>query len=136
MKSIIGAIAPTIVVWSILALATNGHAASETRVTNMLGPQAQATADVSIVNFSFQPDTLTIKVNDAVRWTNNEQSPIMHTSTSDTGLWGSSPLSSGDTFTHTFTTTGYFAYHCAIHPSMVGAVRVIAPSYFPLITHP
>lgn len=135
MKPIIGVTAPAIVVWSILSLATIGHPSSETRVTDTLGPQAQATADVSIVNFSFQPDTLTIKANDAVRWTNNDQFPIMHTSTSDTGLWSSSPLSSGDTFTHTFTTTGYFAYHCAIHPSMVGAVRVIAPSYFPIITH-
>jgi len=37
---------------------------------------------------------------------------------------GSQAFQNGETYRHTFTTTGTFRYHCSIHPYMVGEVIV------------
>lgn len=86
-----------------------------------------ATQNVSMVDFSFQPQSITIQVGDTIVWRNNGASP--HTSTSDTpGLWDSGFLSPGQTFSQTFNTAGTFAYHCIPHAGigMVGTVIVQA----------
>jgi len=47
--------------------------------------------------------------------------------TSDSGTeLGSATLTAGKTFSHTFTTTGTFQYHCTIHTYMVAKVVVLA----------
>jgi plastocyanin len=50
--------------------------------------------------------------------------PTAHTWTADDGGWDSGSLAQGASSTHTFTTAGTFAYHCAIHASMKGTVVV------------
>jgi plastocyanin len=87
-------------------------------------PVSAASTSVSIVDFSFNPPTVTIHVNDTVVW--NWVGPTTHTSTSDTGVWDSGFLSSGNAqFTHAFTSSGSFPYHCNVHPTlMMGTVTV------------
>ncbi len=54
-------------------------------------PQA-ATSSVTIQNFAFVPQTVTINAGDSVRWTNTD-SGVSHTSTSNTpGVWDSGAL--------------------------------------------
>jgi len=74
------------------------------------------------VDFGFSPVTLAVTKGTTVTWTNTGDAP--HTVTADGGLFGSGTLAGGDTFSHLFTTTGTFAYHCAIHASMTGTVIV------------
>lgn len=81
------------------------------------------TADVSIVDFAFEPATITVTRGTDVRWTNN--GAVSHTTTSDTGLWDSGSLGPGGVFTQTFDTTGVYSYHCALHPEMQGRVVVV-----------
>ncbi|MFE0044273.1 cupredoxin domain-containing protein [Streptomyces albireticuli] len=96
----------------------------------MAGPAASAAAPakpaaeviVLIEDFQFVPSSVTIRVGDTVRWTNNDSAT--HTSTSDNGVWNSGNLTAGTSFRHTFRTAGSFSYHCAIHPSMTGTVTV------------
>jgi uncharacterized protein (TIGR03118 family) len=98
-----------------------------------------ATTKVSIVDFGFQPANITIKVGDTVTWTNTGS--FAHTSTSGTttggaphpdGLWDSGLLSTGRTFSHTFTKAGVFPYYCTPHfTSMVGTVTVQAAANVP-----
>jgi len=74
-----------------------------------------ATFTVSLVNFSFQPSTLTINVGDTVHWVWNSN---FHSTTSVAGIaeqWDSGVHNSGFTFDHTFTQVGSFAYYCQIH---------------------
>lgn len=88
--------------------------------------RAATTVDVSIVNFAFQPDTITIQPGDTVRWTNNAVSTA-HTVTSDSGsseTFDSGTLNQNDVFTHTFNSVGDFGYHCSIHPVMTGTIHV------------
>ena len=85
-----------------------------------------ATANVNIIDFAFNPATVTIQVNDSVVW--NWIGPTVHTSTSNNGLWDSGFLDASDTkFTHTFTSSGSFPYFCTIHPFMTASVTVQNP---------
>src|SRR2546421_13129805 len=69
---------------------------------------AQTTSDVSIINFSYQPDPIHVPVGSTVRWTN--QDSVDHTSTSDTGIWDSIAISQGHHFSFTFNSAGTFTY--------------------------
>jgi plastocyanin len=91
-----------------------------------------ATTPVSIVDFVFQPQTVTINVGDQVTWTNG--GPSGHTATSDTGVWDSGLLNVGQTFSFTFNTAGSFPYHCTIHPFMLGTINVQGPTSTPTRT--
>ncbi len=82
------------------------------------------TVNVSIVDFAFNPKTITVSVGTTVQWTNNGGAPHTVTSTSGSPAFDSGTLSSGETFRHTFTTAGEFSYRCSIHPSMTGKVIV------------
>ncbi len=86
------------------------------------GTAGADTVDVSIPGFLFSPDTAVITAGSTVRWTNNHTTS--HTSTSNTAVWSSGPLSPGQHFSFTFNSAGSFPYHCEIHPSMMGIVVV------------
>src|SRR6266567_1338763 len=78
-------------------------------------------ANISIVNFAFTPSSVSIGVNDSVKWT---WAGSPHSTTSDTGLWESGVQGTGATFTHVFTSAGSFPFHCSVHPFMTGTIAV------------
>lgn len=89
-------------------------------------PAADASA-VRIVGFLFKPEMLTVTTGATVTWTNADD--IEHTITSGapeapSGAFDSGDKSKGQTFTHTFTEPGSFAYFCNNHKSMRGEVDV------------
>ena len=86
-----------------------------------------ATVDVDIQDSGYQPGSITIAVNDTVRWTN--RGTLTHTVTSDTaGQFDSGDMPPTAQFSHTFTIPGTFAYHCIYHPlTMKGTVAVLPP---------
>ncbi len=47
-----------------------------------------------------------------------------HHLVSDTGVFDSGVFAPGTTFTFTFPASGTYAYHCSIHPTMVGTITV------------
>ena len=88
---------------------------------------AHATMQVTIQNFAFSPQTITVAPGTTVIWTNKDN--VDHTVTSNTGAWpDSGSLATNHTFSHTFTKAGIYAYHCALHPSMTAKVIVSAAS--------
>lgn len=93
-------------------------------ITPLAATASAETIDVDIVNFSFDPSRLVVQVGDTVRWTNLDSAP--HTTTSDTAVWDSGTLTTGDQFEFTFTEDGFFPYFCSIHPSMTAAIVVEA----------
>jgi amicyanin len=80
--------------------------------------------EISITNFSFSPDTITIPVGTKVTWTNKDS--VGHTVTSDdTGGVLKSPLiEQNKTFEYTFDKAGTYAYHCTPHPFMKAKIIV------------
>jgi plastocyanin len=73
---------------------------------------------------NFVPDTIVvvIGVNNTATWVNNDLAT--HTITSDSGVFDSSVLNQGQSWSYTFTTPGTYTYHCSIHPWMTGTVIV------------
>jgi plastocyanin len=80
---------------------------------------------VTIKNFAFDPSLLTVKTGTVVTWVNNDGVP--HALVSDAGspaAFSSDTLSTGTSYTFTFTQAGTYPYHCSIHPSMKGTIIV------------
>jgi plastocyanin len=76
---------------------------------------------VSIMNFSFSPNSLTVKVGTKVTWTNHDS--VTHTVTADQGAFNST-VPPGGSFSFTLTKAGTYAYHCNIHPYMMATIVV------------
>jgi plastocyanin len=76
---------------------------------------------VSIVNFAFNPKSVTVKAGQTVAFTNNDS--VTHTSTSS--AWDSGDIQPGSSYTLTAPSQpGSYTYHCSIHPSMTGTLVV------------
>jgi plastocyanin len=76
--------------------------------------------EVSINNFAFNPESVTISTGDTVRWTNLDSAN--HTATGST--FDSGILQEGESYEFQFTDAGTYEYSCLIHPSMRGSVIV------------
>jgi plastocyanin len=75
----------------------------------------------------YSPDLVNVAVGGTVCWTNTDTTPFStsHTATSDSpGVFDSGTIPGGGTFRHTFTADATIPYHCSLHPSMEGTVRV------------
>jgi len=81
---------------------------------------ASADTQVSIKDFKFQPDQVTIKKGDTVIWTNID--PVPHDVKSKG--FESPDMKKGETYSKTFNEAGTFDYLCEIHPNMKGKVIV------------
>ena len=81
---------------------------------------------VTVINgkdgFAFSPASLTVTVGTTVVWQNGTGAP--HTVTSDTGNTLNGMLSTGGTYSFTFTKAGTYSYHCSIHPYMQAMIIV------------
>jgi plastocyanin len=93
---------------------------------------ARALTTVSIVDFAFSPTAVTVAQGEDVAWHNGGS--FSHTSTQDgqLALWNTGTLVAGATSgSVTLRAAGTYRYHCAIHVTMTGKVRVpirISPS--------
>jgi plastocyanin len=78
--------------------------------------------EVQILDFKFDPATVTVPVGTTVVWVN--QGPTEHSATSKQGLWDSHLLQKGASYQYTFTKPGTYPYWCTIHPEMLGTIIV------------
>lgn len=79
-------------------------------------------AKVSIDNFSFAPQDLTVKAGTTVTWVNQDDVP--HTVVSNDKKFKSKALDTDDKFSFTFTDPGTYEYFCSVHPKMTAKVTV------------
>lgn len=84
-------------------------------------PDTAGKAQIIISGFDFG-DATTVSVGDEVTVVNRDGSA--HTWTSSDGAFDSGVISGGGSFSFTFDTAGEFAFFCAIHPQMTGAITV------------
>ncbi len=81
-----------------------------------------APEQVKIDNFSFTPQSLTIRAGTTVTWTNMDDVP--HTVVSTAKSFRSGVLDSDDRFSYTFKSPGTYDYYCSVHPHMTAKVIV------------
>jgi len=87
---------------------------------------AQDEMTVSIQDFFFDPDQLTVAPGTTVTWVNEGEAPHTVTSTDGKEL-DSATLQPGDTYSFTFKADDAgetYAYQCTIHPQMTASVTV------------
>jgi plastocyanin len=85
--------------------------------------EAERSAKVEIVEFTYGPDPVTVQAGGKVIWLNQDTAP--HTATADDGSFDTGTLERGKLKSETFKQAGTFAYHCEIHPTMHGTVEVV-----------
>jgi amicyanin len=108
-----------------LIAAALGAAAAPLVATIILPAGSQnAPVAVGIDNFTFNPQTLTVKAGATVTWTNKDDIP--HTVAAVNKEFRSKALDTDDAYTFTFTTPGTYAYFCSLHPHMTGTIVVEA----------
>jgi len=116
MKDVVSAIGRTAV---LAALATG------LVLTPALARSASA-ADIAVTidNFTFSPERITVKAGTTVTWTNRDDIP--HTVTSSSRTFKSKVIDTDQSFSFTFTTPGAYSYFCSLHPHMTGTIVVEA----------
>jgi len=85
-------------------------------------PPPPTVGDVNIVDFAFDPTTLTVGVGATVTWSNTGAAP--HTVTATNGVYDSVLLLTGETYARTFLAAGTYNYLCTLHPQMTATVVV------------
>ncbi|MBK6765629.1 MAG: T9SS type A sorting domain-containing protein [bacterium] len=81
-----------------------------------------ATHHVSILNFSFVPQTIVAQTGDSVIFTNGDSAP--HTATAVGGQFDSGNLNSGATWGTIVNSTSSVAYVCLYHSEMTGLIQI------------
>ena len=116
-------------IFSLIAIAPSAFADHGTAtVTNALGSSVPGCEDTA--DGCFIPSMVTIDVGGEVTWENNDNAA--HTVTSGTptegpsGVFDSSLIAPGSTFSYEFEDAGTFDYFCMVHPWMQGMVTVSA----------
>ena len=79
--------------------------------------------EVTIDNFSYKPQTLTVSVGATVTWINRDDIPHTVLSTDKTTI-ASPALDTDEKFSYTFTAAGTNDYYCSVHPHMKGRIIV------------
>ena len=98
---------------------------SETKIVAQTSPTivAETKHTINMTDYAYQPMKLTIKKGDSVTWVNRDLAS--HTVTSESGIeLASEYLKTGESYAHTFGTSGTFSYYCQPHPYMKGTVGV------------
>lgn len=113
--------------WAAAGWAAAGLMATALLAALALAPHPGHAAEheVVLLGSQFSPAELAVAPGDKVVWRN--QDFLVHTTTSDTGLWNSGDLGTGETFEFTFTTPGTYTYHCEHHFGMTGRIVVQQP---------
>jgi plastocyanin len=91
-------------------------------------PAVAATQAVTMAQYAFAPAAITVHVGDTITWTNQDQAPHDVTTTSAPVPLHSPTLSTGQSWTYTFSQPGNYSYICSIHPDMKAQVVVLAPA--------
>jgi len=124
-RPLIAVIVAAVVTVGAAAFAVGRGVASDSSTTSnttAAASTAQQGTPVTIKDFAFSPETVTVKVGSAITWTNGDG--FAHSVKSADGSFVSQDLQEGQSFTTTFTAPGTHAYICGIHNSMTGTVVV------------
>jgi plastocyanin len=85
-------------------------------------PATEPPSGFVIKDFSFQPAELTVQAGTRVTWMNQDEE--VHTVVSDSGLFRSAALDTGESFSFKFDKPGTYHFTCSLHSKMAGTVIV------------
>jgi plastocyanin len=115
-----------LIIISIVLMTSCSSASTTTTATTQTSNNSQTTTtntsgnSISIENFKFVPETLTIKAGTTVVWTNNDS--VTHNIKS--ADFNSPSIAAGKPYEFKFDKVGTYDYSCGIHPAMTGKIIV------------
>jgi predicted secreted protein with PEFG-CTERM motif len=130
MKKIIYSLFVLFTVFSIIAITPSAFAAHGEGGMSATVENAAGSSTPGCEPDCFIPSTVVITVGGTVTWENTDTAA--HTSSSGTpadgpdGVFDSSLIMAGGSYSHTFDTAGTYVYFCMVHPWMEGTVIVEA----------
>jgi len=130
MKKSIYSIFVLLAVFSIITITPSAFAAHGEGGMSATVENAAGSSSPGCEPDCFIPSTVVITVGGTVTWENTDT--MAHTSSSGTpadgpdGVFDSSLVMAGASFSHTFDSAGTFDYFCMVHPWMTGTVIVEA----------
>jgi plastocyanin len=86
--------------------------------------QKSQTQKVTIGNFTFQPNTLTVSIGTELTWVNEDDVPHIVVGVDSDSPIKSKPLDTDDRYSITLTKPGTYKYFCSMHPHMTGTIVV------------
>jgi plastocyanin len=95
-------------------------------------PANAAGQQVMIMGYAFSPANLTVRAGDSITWTNHDQAAHDVAVSSGPAAFHSPLLSTGQSWTFTFTAAGSYAYICSVHPDMRAQIVVLAGAAQPV----
>jgi amicyanin len=111
---------------SVIAAAIFGAIVGSGLAGGVLEARAQTSSSaLAIHNFTFTPQTLTVKAGTTVTWTNKDDTPHGIAS-ADNAFKKPQALDTDDSYSFTFATPGTYQYFCYVHPFMKGTIVVQA----------
>ncbi len=105
---------------------TETSAPAETESAGESAPEdtsAVRAGKVEIVDFSYEPDPITIQAGGKVIWINRDSES--HTATAEDDSFDTGTLEEGKLKSESFKEPGTYAYICSIHPEMEGTLEVV-----------
>ena len=100
-----------------------GGSSSPTAPTTSTAADVTVTIQGDRASNSYAPNPVTMRVGQTIAWRNADS--ITHTATQDSGGFNTGSVTAGTTSAPTMmNTAGTFAYHCTLHPGMVGTINV------------
>ncbi len=109
---------------AVIAAALGAAVAAMLAETAPPGRADNAARAVTIDNFTFNPQRLTVTAGATVTWTNKDDIP--HVVAAASALFRSKALDTDDSYSFTFTAPGTYPYFCSLHPHMTGTIVVEA----------
>jgi plastocyanin len=93
---------------------------------NPPGVEISAVLDqhVAILDFKFEPETLTVSPGTKVTWENKDDEPHTATSSVKPKRFDSGVLDTAQSYSFTFVEPGAYPYFCKLHPHMTGVIVV------------
>jgi plastocyanin len=88
------------------------------------GSASAASQQVTVGRYLFTPDTLTVSAGDTVTWVNRDPVPHAVAMTQAPVAVAAPVMSTGNSWSYTFTVPGTYYYFCSAHPDMRGSVTV------------
>ncbi len=95
-------------------------------ITEVIIPTGAGTQQIGQIYYD--PQDISVAKDSTVQWINEDET--IHTVTSGTpeggttGIFDSSIIDAGNSYTYTFDSAGTFDYYCIVHPWMIGSVIV------------
>jgi LPXTG-motif cell wall-anchored protein len=98
----------------------------EQATTGAAVPVAKADTAVTVADFSYTPESITISVGDSVTWTN--QGEEVHDAVALDGSFNTGHIDPGSSGSATFSSAGSFRYVCSLHPTLMKGTVVVSGS--------